>query len=112
MCVCSLNRPLDFQKKNLNIAREELGAGRGGKCVGRREGRGHEGLYCEGACLVHRFLPAAETTPNTRVLPPCLPLGDGARRSKIHGSADIPERLIGKVYAGIVLAVLLYGCES
>ncbi len=27
-------------------------------------------------------------------------------------SRDIPERLKGKVYAGGVLAVLLYGCES
>ena len=36
----------------------------------------------------------------------------GAFRSKIYGSADIPERLKGKVYAGGVLAVLLYGCES
>ena len=33
-------------------------------------------------------------------------------RSKIYGSADIPERLKGKVYAGGVLAVLVYGCES
>ena len=31
----------------------------------------------------------------------------GAMRSKIFGSADIPERLKGKVYAGGVLAVLL-----
>ena len=36
----------------------------------------------------------------------------GAMRSKIYGSADIPERPNGKVYAGGVLAVLLYGCES
>ena len=36
----------------------------------------------------------------------------GAMRSKISGSADIPERLKGKVYAGGVLAVLLYGYES
>jgi exonuclease III len=36
----------------------------------------------------------------------------GALRSKIFGSADIPERLKGKVYSGGVLAVLLYGCES
>ena len=36
----------------------------------------------------------------------------GAMRSNIYGSADIPERLKGKVYAGGVLAVLLYGCES
>ena len=33
-------------------------------------------------------------------------------RSKIYGSADIPERLKGTVYAGGVLAVLLCGCES
>jgi hypothetical protein len=36
----------------------------------------------------------------------------GALRSKIFSSRDIPERLKGKVYAGGVLAVLLYGCES
>ena len=35
-----------------------------------------------------------------------------AMRSKIYGTADIPERLKGKVYAGGILAVLLYGCES
>ena len=28
------------------------------------------------------------------------------------GSKDVPERLKGKIYAGGVLAVLLYGCES
>ena len=33
----------------------------------------------------------------------------GALRSKIFSSRDIPERLNGKVYAGGVLAVLLYG---
>ena len=33
-------------------------------------------------------------------------------RSKIYGSADIPERLKEKVYAGSVLAVLLYSCKS
>ena len=33
-------------------------------------------------------------------------------RSMIFGSADIPEQAKGKVYAGGVLAVLLYGCES
>ena len=32
--------------------------------------------------------------------------------SKICASADIPERLKGKVYVGGVLAVLPYGCES
>jgi len=36
----------------------------------------------------------------------------GAMRSKIFGSAVIPERLKAKVYAGGVLAVLLYGCMS
>ena len=36
----------------------------------------------------------------------------GAMRSRIYGSADIPERLKGRVYAGGVLAVLLNGCES
>ena len=36
----------------------------------------------------------------------------GAMRSKVFGSADIPGRLKGKVYACGVLAVLLYGCES
>ncbi len=36
----------------------------------------------------------------------------GAMRSEIFSSRDIPERLKGKVYAGCVLAVLLYGCES
>jgi len=40
------------------------------------------------------------------------PQAFSAMRSKIFGSADIPERLKGKVYAGGVLAVLLYGCES
>ena len=33
----------------------------------------------------------------------------GALRSKIFSSRNIPERLKGKVYAGGVLAVLLYG---
>ena len=32
--------------------------------------------------------------------------------SVIFSSRDIPERLKGKVCAGGVLAVLLYGCES
>ena len=32
--------------------------------------------------------------------------------SQICGSADIPERLKGKVYVGSVLVFLLYGCES
>ena len=36
----------------------------------------------------------------------------GALRTKIFGSADVPERLKGKLYAGGVLAVLLCGCES
>jgi len=36
----------------------------------------------------------------------------GAMRRKIYTPADIPGRLKGKVYAGGVLAVLLYGCES
>ncbi len=40
------------------------------------------------------------------------PQAFGALRSKIFSSRDIPERLKGKVYAGGVLAVLLYGCES
>ena len=30
----------------------------------------------EGACLLHRHLPAAEPTPNTRVPPPRFPFGD------------------------------------
>ena len=36
----------------------------------------------------------------------------GALRDRFFGSRDVPERLKGKVYAGGVLAVLLYGCES
>jgi hypothetical protein len=36
----------------------------------------------------------------------------GALRTKVFGSADVPERLKGKLYAGGVLAILLYGCES
>ena len=36
----------------------------------------------------------------------------GALRTKIFGSADVPERLKGKLYTGGVLAVLLYGCET
>ena len=36
----------------------------------------------------------------------------GALRDHFFGSADVPERLKGKVYAAGVLAVLLYGCES
>ena len=36
----------------------------------------------------------------------------GALRDRLFSSADVPERLKGKVYAGGVLAVLLYGCES
>ena len=36
----------------------------------------------------------------------------GALRDRLFGSKDVPERLKGKVYAGGVLAVLLYGCES
>ena len=36
----------------------------------------------------------------------------GKLQSKIFSSRDLPERLKGKVYAGGVLAVLLYGCES
>ena len=40
------------------------------------------------------------------------PRAFGALRSKIFSSRDILERLKGKVYAGGVLAVFLYGCES
>lgn len=36
----------------------------------------------------------------------------GALRDRVFSSKDIPERLKGKLYAGGVLAVLLYGCES
>ena len=36
----------------------------------------------------------------------------GALRDKIFSSASVPERLKGKLYAGGVLSVLLYGCES
>jgi hypothetical protein len=36
----------------------------------------------------------------------------GALRDRVFSSRDVPERLKGKVYAGGVLAVLLYGCES
>ena len=40
------------------------------------------------------------------------PQAFGAMRGEIFSSHGIPERLKGKVYAGGVLAVLLYGCES
>ena len=36
----------------------------------------------------------------------------GALRDRFFSSKAVPERLKGKVYAGGVLAVLLYGCES
>ena len=36
----------------------------------------------------------------------------GALRDRVFSSRDVPERLKGRVYAGGVLAVLLYGCES
>jgi hypothetical protein len=36
----------------------------------------------------------------------------GALRDRVFSSRDVPERLKGKVYAGGVLAVLLYSCES
>ena len=36
----------------------------------------------------------------------------GALRDKIFSSASVSERLKGKLYAGGVLSVLLYGCES
>ena len=36
----------------------------------------------------------------------------GALRDRVFSSRDAPERLKGKVYAGRVLAVLLYGFES
>ena len=36
----------------------------------------------------------------------------GALRDRFFGSADVPERLKGKIYDGGVLVVLLYGCES
>ncbi len=35
----------------------------------------------------------------------------GALRDKIFSSASVPERLKGKLYAGGVLSVLLYGGE-
>ena len=40
------------------------------------------------------------------------PQAFGALRSKIFSSLNIPARLKGKVYAGGVLAVSLYGCKS
>ena len=36
----------------------------------------------------------------------------GALRDRFFSSATVPERLKGKIYAGGVLSVLLYGCES
>ena len=36
----------------------------------------------------------------------------GALRDRIFSTRDVSERLIGKIYTGGVLAVLLYGCES
>jgi len=36
----------------------------------------------------------------------------GALRDQFFGTRDVSERLKGKVYAGGVLAVLLFGCES
>ena len=36
----------------------------------------------------------------------------GALRDLFFGSRDVPKRLKGKVYAGCLLALLLYGCES
>jgi hypothetical protein len=36
----------------------------------------------------------------------------GALRDRVFSSRDIPDLLKGKVYAGGVLAVLPYGCES
>jgi len=50
--------------------------------------------------------------PTHACRPPRLPLGGGAVRSEICGSADIPERLKRNVHAGGVLAVLLSGCHD
>ena len=36
----------------------------------------------------------------------------GALRDRVFSTRDVSERLIGKIYSGGVLAVLLYGCES
>jgi hypothetical protein len=36
----------------------------------------------------------------------------GALRDRVFSSRDFPERFKGNVYAGGVLAVLLYGCKS
>ena len=58
-----------------------------------------------GFCAIWDSISSSNTHPQ-------LPQAFGALRSKIFSSRDISERLKGKVYAGGVLAVLLYGCES
>ena len=40
------------------------------------------------------------------------PKAFGAPRDRFFSTSAVPERLKGKVYAGGVLSVLLYGCES
>jgi len=96
-----------FKLEFLNTAREGLGAGHGEGRAGRRGGREREGAY-----LAHRYLPAAEPTPNTRVPSPTLALGRHLKDKHAKGVARDVTQDVAQDVAKDVAQDLTFGARA
>ena len=76
---CSAGGRSRFDERGSSEIPDPAGAGAAG-LAGQRRRKGLS-RSCPGVNPGTRYLPAAESTPNTRMPPPMLPLGDTQRTS-------------------------------